>query len=100
MGEFMFKPLLSGALGLALAASSQVFAQAAPVMPPIVGPLPKPDAEGEKPRATVMLAPSRHGDILWENDPTGHRIFGRALEAAEPPSSSGIDAWAKNVRWP
>jgi hypothetical protein len=99
-GEFlMFKPLLSVAL-LALVAPSQVFAQAAPVMPPIVSPLPKPDAEGQKPRATVMLAPYRHDDILWENDRTAHRIFGRALEAAEPPSSSGIDAWAKNVRWP
>jgi hypothetical protein len=92
--------MLSVALAIALAAPSLVFAQTAPAMPPIVTPLPKPDAEGRKPRATVMLAPYRYDDILWENDRTAHRIYGRALEAAEPPSSSGIDAWAKNVRWP
>jgi hypothetical protein len=48
----------------------------------------------------VVFAPYRYGDILWENDRTAHRIYGRALEAAEPPSGSGIDAWGKNVRWP
>lgn len=51
-------------------------------------------------RAAVVFAPYRYGDILWENDRTAHRIYGRALEKAEPPSSSGIDAWGKNVRWP
>jgi len=96
----MSKPLLSIILGVALTAPSLVFAQATPTMPPIVDPLPKPDAEGQKPRATVMLAPYRYDDILWENDRTAHRIYGRALEAVEPPSSSGIDAWGKNVRWP
>src|SRR3569832_1171571 len=69
-------------------------------LPPVENPLPRPDAEGQKPRAVVMLAPYRYDDILWENDRTAHRIYGRALEAAEPPSSSGIDAWGKNVRWP
>jgi len=69
-------------------------------MPPIVAPLTKPDAEGQKPRAVAMLAPYRYDDILWENDRTAHRIYGHALEAFEPPSSSGIDAWGKNVRWP
>jgi len=92
--------MLSVALAIALAAPSLVFAEGAPAMPPIVAPLPKPDTEGQKPRATVMLAPYRYDDILWENDRTAHRIYGRALEAAEPPSSSGIDAWGKNVRWP
>jgi hypothetical protein len=69
-------------------------------MPPGDEPLPRPDAEGQKPRAVAMLAPYRYDDILWENDRTAHRIYGKALEAAEPPSSSGIDAWGKNVRWP
>src|SRR3954464_7187810 len=69
-------------------------------MPPIEKPLPRPDAEGQKPRAVAMLAPYRYDDILWENDRTAHRIYGKALEAAEPPSTSGIDAWGKNVRWP
>lgn len=48
----------------------------------------------------VALAPYRYDDVLWENDRTAHRIYGRALEAYEPPSGSGIDAWGKKVRWP
>jgi hypothetical protein len=63
-------------------------------------PLEKPDAEGQKPRAAVVLAPYRFNDILWENDRTAHRIYSRDLEKAEPPSTSGIDAWGKSVRWP
>lgn len=63
-------------------------------------PLPKPDAEGQRPKATVVLAPYRFNDILWENDRTAHRIYSRDLEKAEPPSTSGIDAWGKSVRWP
>lgn len=51
-------------------------------------------------RAAVSIADYRYGDLLWENDRTAHRIYGRPLEAAEPPSSSGIDAWGKRVRWP
>jgi hypothetical protein len=51
-------------------------------------------------RAAVVVAPYRYGDILWENDRTAHRIYGRPLEAVEPPSSSGIDAWGKAVPWP
>ena len=47
------------------------------------------------PRATVMVADYRYGDILWENDRTAHRIYGRALEAVEPPSGSGIDSWGR-----
>src|SRR3569832_220699 len=80
--------------GLALATLAHA------LLPPVENPLPRPDAEGQKPRAVVMLAPYRYDDILWENDRTAHRIYGKALEAAEPPSSSGIDAWGKNVRWP
>jgi len=101
----MTKPLLSLALAAALAASAlpaSVLAQdqAQPVMPPIVKPLPKPDAEGQKPHAVVVYAPYRYDDILWENDRTAHRIYGPALQAYEPPSTSGIDAWGKLVRWP
>ncbi|HWW27325.1 MAG TPA: DUF4861 family protein [Caulobacter sp.] len=101
----MTKPLLRLALAAALlapalAASLPASAQTEPTMPPVVKPLPKPDAEGQKPRAVVVYADYRYGDILWENDRTAHRIYGPALEAAEPPSTSGIDAWGKSVRWP
>ena len=82
--------------GAMLFASSLAFADVPPTMPPIVGPaLAKPDAEGQKPRAVAVLAPYRYDDILWENDRTAHRIYGHALEAHEPPSSSGIDAGAR-----
>jgi len=57
-------------------------------------------AEEQKARAAVSIADYRYDDLLWENDRTAFRIYGRALEQAEPPSSSGIDAWGKNVRWP
>jgi len=50
--------------------------------------------------ARVELAPYRYDDLLWENDRAAHRIYGHALEAAEPPSGSGIDAWGKSVRYP
>lgn len=87
------------AVGLVMAlgmTASQVHAQShAPVKP-----LEAPDAEGRKPRAAVTLAPYRYNDILWENDRTAHRIYSRDLEKAEPPSTSGIDAWGKSVRWP
>jgi len=83
------------------ATGTVAFADNTPVMPPIVPPaLEKPDAAGQKPRAVAVVAPYRYDDILWENDRTAHRIYGHALEAAEPPSSSGIDAWGKSVRWP
>ncbi|WP_404339630.1 glycoside hydrolase family 88 protein [Sphingomonas sp. MMS12-HWE2-04] len=69
-------------------------------MPRMELPMPPPPADRQAPRAYVAVAPDRYDDILWENDRTAHRIYGRALEAAEPPSTSGIDAWGKNVRWP
>lgn len=50
--------------------------------------------------ASVSVAPYRHNDLLWENDRTAHRIYGKVLEAVEPPSGSGIDAWGKNVDTP
>src|SRR5690242_13442137 len=75
--------------------------QLAPVVrPPAQNPQKPSDAAEREPRATVTMAPYRYDDILWENDRIAHRIYGEALEAAEPPSSSGIDAWGKNVRWP
>jgi hypothetical protein len=69
-------------------------------MPPIHGALTAPAETERQPRATVSFAPYRYGDILWENDRTAHRIYGQPLESAEPPSTSGMDAWGKNVRWP
>jgi Domain of unknown function (DUF4861) len=57
-------------------------------------------APAPKPRAFVIVAPYRYDDVLWENDRTAHRIYARPLEAHEPPSGSGIDAWGKKVRFP
>ena len=59
-----------------------------------------PSGEAREPRAVVRFAPDRFDDILWENDRTAQRIYGPALQHQEPPSSSGIDVWAKRVRWP
>lgn len=76
-----------------------VAADAAPgKLPPVASPL--PPAPDKAPHAIVMVAEYRYNDLLWENDKTAHRIYARALEAAEPPSGSGIDSWGKNVRWP
>ena len=69
-------------------------------MPPISKPLTPPVGTEREPASRVTLADYRYDDLLWENDRTAHRIYGHALEAAEPPSGSGIDAWGKNVRWP
>ena len=97
----MSKLILSLAAVASLSLPVLARAQTSPVLPPLVEPaLTKPDAEGQKPRAVVAYAPYRYDDILWENDRTAHRIYGPALEAAEPPSTSGIDAWGKLVRWP
>lgn len=63
-------------------------------------PLRPATADEQAVRAAVVIADYRFDDLLWENDRIAHRIYGRALEAAEPPSSSGIDAWGKRVRWP
>jgi len=91
---------LGAALGVALLAGTAL-AQDAPgagQLPPVASPLPAP--ADKAPRATVMRADYRYDDLLWENDRTAHRIYGHALEAAEPPSGSGIDSWGKNVPWP
>jgi hypothetical protein len=70
----------------------------APKLPQVVSPLPAPASR--QPAAVVVLASYRYDDLLWENDRTAHRIYAHALEAAEPPSGSGIDSWGKNVTWP
>ena len=67
-------------------------------LPALEKPLPPPPSR--TPRASVMIADYRYDDLMWENDRTAHRIYGHALEAAEPPSGSGIDSWGKNVAWP
>lgn len=63
-------------------------------------PLRPATAAEQRARAAVVIADYRYDDLLWENDRIAFRIYGRALERAEPPSSSGIDAWGKRVRWP
>lgn len=59
-----------------------------------------PPPKSKKAAAVALVASYRFGDLLWENDKTAHRIYGHALEAAEPPSGSGVDSWGKNVVWP
>ena len=85
------------AAALALLAGSALAQDNAGQLPPVTSPL--PPAPDKAPRATVTLADYRYGDLMWENDKTAHRIYGHALEAAEPPSGSGIDSWGKNVAW-
>jgi hypothetical protein len=70
------------------------------VVAPFAAAADAPSPPSRLPAARVTLAPYRYDDLLWENDRTAHRIYGRALEAVEPPSGSGIDAWGKKVRWP
>ena len=67
---------------------------------PIIAPLDPPTGAARAPRASVVLASYRFDDLLWENDRIAHRIYGHRLETEQPPSSSGIDSWGKNVRWP
>ncbi|RDE07336.1 DUF4861 family protein [Sphingomonas aracearum] len=71
---------------------------AAPQMPAITRPLTPP--ADKTARAVVTFAGYRYGDLLWENDRTAHRVYGQPLEAHEPPSGSGVDAWGKSVNWP
>lgn len=87
-------------LAAMMLATSPTAANTQTGMRPATTPLPPPTASERSARAAVVFAPYRYGDILWENDRTAHRIYGRPLEKQEPPSSSGIDAWGKNVRWP
>jgi rhamnogalacturonyl hydrolase YesR len=68
--------------------------------PSVIEPLTPPTTGEQRPRAVARFAPDRFDDLLWENDRVAHRIYGPALEAREAPSGSGIDVWAKRVRWP
>ncbi|WP_439567050.1 DUF4861 family protein [Sphingopyxis sp.] len=80
-----------------------VFALAALATPALAQehrPLRPATADEQRARAAVVIADYRYDDLLWENDRIAFRIYARALERAEPPSSSGIDAWGKRVRWP
>ena len=82
---------------LSLLAGAALAQESLPPMPAIVKGLPPPP--DRTPHAAVTLADYRYDDLMWENDRTAHRIYGHALEAAEPPSGSGIDSWGKNVAW-
>jgi hypothetical protein len=99
MAELAFEPArdMPGAEGTAPAPPPRADGI---VNPRMTVPLAPPPPAQRAPRATVRYAPYRFDDILWENDRTAHRIYGPALEKAEPPSSSGIDAWGKDVVWP
>ena len=67
----------------ALTAAGAIAADNSPVvLPPVAKPLPA--AADKTPHAIAMLADYRYDDLLWENDKTAHRIYGHALEAAEP----------------
>ncbi len=68
--------------------------------PSVIEPLAPPAPADQKPRAVARFAPDRFDDLLWENDRVAHRIYGPTLQGREPPSGSGIDVWAKRVRWP
>lgn len=68
--------------------------------PSTIEPLEPPPEDQRRPRAVARFAPDRLDDLLWENDRVAHRIYGPTLEAREVPSGSGIDVWAKRVRYP
>lgn len=68
--------------------------------PSSIEPLEPPPVDQQRPRAVARFAPDRLDDLLWENDRVAHRIYGPTLEAREAPSGSGIDVWAKRVRYP
>ncbi|USQ96591.1 glycoside hydrolase family 88 protein [Caulobacter sp. RL271] len=93
-----YDPLIEGP-GLAPAQVPPA-APGQPTPPKMIYRMAPPPAGQDKPRATVRYAPERYDDILWENDRTAHRIYGPALEQYEPPSTSGVDAWGKSVRYP
>jgi hypothetical protein len=57
----------------------------------------------ETPCAYARLVPERFDDIAWENDHIAHRMYGQALNSpaagGERLRGSGIDIWAKRVRY-
>jgi Domain of unknown function (DUF4861) len=90
--------LMVGFIAVCLPGELRSEQRASSDLPPVINPLPAPPSR--QAAAVAVLAPYRHDDLLWENDRTAHRIYGRALQAIEPPSGSGIDSWGKNVVWP
>lgn len=82
-------------VGLSLGPAASAVAQVT-TSPPVATPKPA----DTRPKAVVSVATTRFNDLMWENDRAAFRIYSRELEAAEPPSSSGIDAWGKKVRYP
>jgi unsaturated rhamnogalacturonyl hydrolase len=52
-----------------------------------------------QPRAFGRFVPERKDDFAWESDHAAFRVYGPAL-AATGEISSGIDLWAKRVRYP
>jgi hypothetical protein len=55
-------------------------------------------------RVFARYVPERYDDFAWENDRIAHRIYGPALDSpaagASRMVSSGLDVWAKRVRYP
>ena len=66
-------------------------------------PLPRP-RRPKLPACTRALVPERYDDIAWENDRIAHRMYGPALNSpaagGERLRGSGIDVWAKRVKYP
>lgn len=93
--RFSYTAIAFALAGGAYAALSQETKPVMPIKPPALAAPPS-----RAPAAVVVLADYRYDDLLWENDRTAHRIYGHALEAAEPPSGSGIDSWGKQYPWP
>jgi rhamnogalacturonyl hydrolase YesR len=50
-----------------------------------------------KPQAFVRYMSEANGNILWENDRIGFRVYGSTVKARV---SSGIDIWTKSVDYP
>jgi hypothetical protein len=55
-------------------------------------------------RVFARYVPERYDDFAWENDRIAHRIYGPGLDSPAAGGSrlvsSGIDVWAKRVRYP
>jgi len=58
----------------------------------------------EAPCVYARTVPERHDDMAWENDRIAHRMYGAALNSpaagGERLRGSGIDVWAKRVKYP
>lgn len=51
-------------------------------------------------RAFCRFVPERKDDFAWENDRIAFRMYGPALEGSGEATGSGVDVWAKKVRYP